>query len=216
MDDLNIKVINKTVKSKAPVIIINIEDGNELEQFDELLINDGIDNYVLAGLYGYDWNRDLSPWPAKAVFKNGEDFKGAADLYLQKICESIIPSLGADAEYYAIAGYSLAGLFSLYAGYRSDVFSKIVSASGSLWYPGFIDFAKENRLSDKVECIYLSLGDKEARTKNQLMASVEDNTRIIYEMYRNKIKCTFEMNEGNHFKDAAYRLYKGLKYILSD
>ncbi len=216
MDDLKIKVINRTVKDKAPVIIINIEDDKELEQFDELLIKDNIDNYVLVGLYGYDWNRDLSPWPAKAVFKNGEDFKGGADLYLQEICENIIPGLSVETEYYAIAGYSLAGLFSLYAGYRSDIFTKIVSASGSLWYPGFMDFAKENSLSDKVDRLYLSLGDKEARTKNQLMATVEDSTRSIYEMYKDKIKCTLEMNEGNHFQDASYRLYKGLRYILSD
>ena len=32
---------------------------------------------------------------------------------------------------------------------------------------------------------------------------------------KDRIKCTFEMNEGNHFKDAPYRLYKGIRYILS-
>lgn len=216
MDDLKISVIKRTVKKKVPVIIINAENEDELKQFDEYLVNDRFDNYVLVGLYGYDWNRDLSPWPAKAVFRNGEGFKGEADLYLKKITDKIIPDLNIDAEYYGIAGYSLAGLFALYAGYSSDVFTKIVSASGSLWYPDFLDFARNNSLSDKVECLYLSLGGKEASTKNPVMASVEDNTRIIYEMYKNEIKCTLEMNEGNHFKDATYRLYKGLRYILSD
>lgn len=215
MDDLKISIINKTIKDSAPVIIVNSEDQSEIKLFDEYLVKDGIENYVLIGLYGYDWNRDLSPWPSKAIFKNGEDFKGEGDEYLKKITEEVIPSLGVQAEYYALAGYSLAGLFALYAAYRCDVFSKIVSASGSLWYPGLIDFVRNNELSKKVDTIYLSLGDKEARTKNPVMAAVEENTELIYSLYKDKIKCTFELNEGNHFKDAPYRLYKGIRYILS-
>ena len=215
MDDLKIKVISKKTEDTVPVMIINIDGEKELDLFDEYLMKDGIENYVLVGLYGYDWNRDLSPWPAKAVFRNGDDFKGEADQFIEKIVKKIIPSLDIKARYYAIAGYSLAGLFALYSAYRCDVFSRVVSASGSLWYPGFIDYARENKISDNVDCVYLSLGDKEADTRNPLMATVQDNTRMIYDLYKDKIKCTFEMNEGNHFKDASYRLYKGIKYILS-
>ena len=215
MDDLGISIIDKTIKDSAPIIIVNCEDQNEIKLFDEYLIKDSIENYVLIGLYGYDWNRDLSPWPSKAIFKNGEDFKGEADEYLKKITDQVIPSLGMKAEYYALAGYSLAGLFALYSAYRSDVFSKIVSASGSLWYPGFIDFARNNELSKRIDTVYLSLGDKEARTRNPIMATVEENTELVYTLYKDRIKCTFEMNEGNHFKDAPSRLYTGIRYILS-
>ena len=215
MDDLKISIINKTVKDSAPIVMINIENEEEPKLFEEYLNKDNIENYVLVGLYGYDWSRDLSPWPAKAVFRNGEDFKGQADKYLEKIIAEVIPSLDIKAEYYALAGYSLAGLFALYAGYRCDIFSKIVSASGSLWYPDFIDFVKESELNKNVETVYLSLGDREAKTKNPIMATVEDNTKLIYSLYKDKIKCIFEMNEGNHFQDAPYRLYKGIRYILS-
>lgn len=215
MDDLKIRIIDKTTEDFAPVVILNVDNGEELEVFDEYLIKDNIENYVLVGLFGYDWNRDLSPWPEKAVFKNGDDFKGEADTYLKKIIEEIIPSLKVKASYYAIGGYSLAGLFALYAGYRCDVFSRIISASGSLWYPGFMDFIKENRLSKNVECVYLSLGDKEAETRNPIMRTVKDNTETVYDSYKDNIKCIFEMNEGNHFKDAPYRLYKGIRYILN-
>ncbi|MBQ0070847.1 MAG: hypothetical protein KBS81_03175, partial [Spirochaetales bacterium] len=37
-----------------------------------------------------DWNRDLSPWKAKAVF-NGEDFSGGADAFLRLLLEKTIP-----------------------------------------------------------------------------------------------------------------------------
>ncbi|MDY2610537.1 MAG: alpha/beta hydrolase-fold protein [Oscillospiraceae bacterium] len=35
-----------------------------------------------------------------------------------------------------IAGYSLAGLFALYAIYQTDLFSRVGSMSGSLGFPG--------------------------------------------------------------------------------
>lgn len=37
-----------------------------------------------------------------------------------------------------IAGYSLAGLFALYALYKTDVFTRVASMSGSLWFPGIM------------------------------------------------------------------------------
>ena len=215
MDDLKVSIINKVKDDSAPVILINIDRKEDLEKIDSFFVEDEIDDYVLVGLYGYDWNRDLSPWPAKKIFRNGDDFAGGANEYLNRIINEVIPSINVKTKYYAIGGYSLAGLFALYAGYRCDVFSKIVSASGSLWYEGFIDYVKNNELSDRVDCIYLSLGDQEAKTRNPLMATVEDNTRFIYSLYKERIKSTFELNEGNHFKDANLRLYKGLKYILN-
>ena len=215
MDDLKIAVIDKTVKESAPVVMINIENDGELKFFDDQLINDGIENYILVGLSGYDWNRDLSPWKAEAIFKNGRGFDGGADEYLNKITGKIIPSLDLKAQYYALAGYSLAGLFALYAGYRCDDFKRIISASGYLWYPGFLDYVRSHELSSNIDCLYLSLGDKEAKTRNPIMATVQENTEAVYELYKDKIKCILEMNEGNHFKDASYRLYKGIRYILS-
>ncbi len=35
----------------------------------------------IAALYDLDWNADLSPWRAKAVFRGQEDFAGNADAY---------------------------------------------------------------------------------------------------------------------------------------
>ena len=38
---------------------------------------------------GYDWNADLSPWPAKACFKGGEDFAGRAPAQLEWLAGAI-------------------------------------------------------------------------------------------------------------------------------
>jgi hypothetical protein len=63
--------------------------------------------------------------------------------------------------------------------------------------------------------VYFSLGDREARTRNALLSTGEDKTGKVYDQYKNKgIETTFEMNPGNHFKDADLRLAKGIAWIL--
>ena len=58
--------------------------------------------------------------------------------------------------------------------------------------------------------------NKESKTKNLLMAKVEENTRFAEKYYNNKnIKTIYEENEGNHFQDVAYRIAKGIKWILN-
>ena len=57
-----------------------------------------------------DWNRELSPWEAPAVFGN-EDFGNGAEDTLAEIL-----TLCSDkSKNYYIGGYSLAGLFALWA-----------------------------------------------------------------------------------------------------
>jgi hypothetical protein len=49
----------------------------------------------------------------------------------------------------------------------------------------------------------------------QRFSTVEDKTGKVYDQYKNKgIETTFEMNPGNHFKDADLRLAKGIAWIL--
>lgn len=64
------------------------------------------------------------------------------------------------------------------------------------------------------EKLYLSLGDKEAQTRNQIMAKVEQNTGDLHEYYKSLgIDTIFELNEGNHFKDAGLRIAKAITWI---
>ena len=103
----------------------------------------------------------------------------------------------------------------MYALYRTDAFSKAVSASGSLWYPGFTDFVKTHSISDAVKAVYLSVGDRECRTKNEVLSKVEDATAETEAVIRSEgVETLFELNPGNHFKDAALRTAKGIKWVL--
>ena len=85
-----------------------------------------------------------------------------------------------------VAGYSLAGLFALWALWQTDVFERAASASGSLWFPSFIDYARERTMTLRPTPPILSLGKKETKTPNQpMMRHVLDDTRAMEErVYR--------------------------------
>ena len=110
-----------------------------------------------------------------------------------------------------MSGYSLAGLFSLYAMHELDL-DGAISVSGSLWKEEWLDYLKEHPICHKK--IYLSLGSKEHKTRNVLMKNVLKNTLETYEIYQKENQCIFEKNVGNHFFQSEQRMMKGWDYIL--
>ena len=158
-----------------------------------------------------DWNAELSPWNAPPVFGN-EPFGNGADELLSFIEEEIIPQT--DESYgtkrYILAGYSLAGLFALYGIYKSSSFAGAAAISPSVWFPGWTEYISDKKPG--AEFVYLSLGDKEEKTKNKFMSCVGDNIRSMHELLlKQGINTCLEWNEGGHFKDAPLRIRKGIE-----
>ena len=157
-----------------------------------------------------NWNTDLSPWKAPAVFGK-DDFGGGAEETLAgilKLCSDV-------SKTYYIGGYSLAGLFALWAAYRTDVFKGVAAASPSMWFPGFADYMNENEI--KTGAVYLSLGDKEEKARNPVMATVGDRIREAHAMLSGHgVKCTLEWNEGNHFKYTDIRTAKAFSWLIKN
>ena len=114
---------------------------------------------------------------------------------------------------YYIGGYSLAALFALWAAYQTDIFKGVAAASPSMWFPRFADYMKENRI--KADSVYLSLGDKEEKVKNPVMATVGDRIREAADVLKGQdVNTILEWNEGNHFKDAGIRTAKAFAWLL--
>lgn len=209
--------IFSTAEGIAPLVILNtIQDEGE-KIFDKSLELGGKD-FTLAAISGLNWNRDLSPWETPEIRNNRHGF-GGADEYIKKLTNEIMPEirakLGFEPEYTAIAGYSLAGLFALYAAYKTDVFSRIASVSGSLWFPGFTDFAETHDFVKTPDRIYLSLGEDEAKTRDKNLAPVLKNTEFLADLYKSQnIPTIFELNPGNHFTETILRTAKGIKSLL--
>ena len=99
-----------------------------------------------------DGGRDFTPWPAPGI-REGEAFTGEAGDYLGFLTERALPLLERDFRAAAqpqrrgILGYSLGGLFALWAQRQGEVFRLAGSLSGSLWYPGWLGYMEIGRAS---------------------------------------------------------------------
>ncbi|MDD2955830.1 MAG: alpha/beta hydrolase-fold protein [Oscillospiraceae bacterium] len=173
---------------------------------------------ILAAISRIDWNRDLSPWPAEKAFRGGEDFAGEAGAHLARLTGQIIPhverELPAQPVFRGLAGYSLAGLFAVWALYQTDVFDGAASMSGSLWFDGFSQYARERSICRVPRRLYLSLGDREKNTKSQRMAAVERCTLEVARSLEEKGAAPFfENRPGGHFQDVTERIVRGVNYL---
>ena len=161
--------------------------------------------FALAAFAVKDWNRELSPWAAPPVFGK-VPFGGMAEETLSFILDRLLPELrvqlGADMKV-CVGGYSLAGLFALWAATETNAFSGVAAASPSVWFPGWMDYVKANPIQAK--SVYLSLGDKEEQAKNPVMATVGDCIREQYALLQADHSVTLEWNPGNHFQDSDKR-----------
>ena len=208
------------MRADAPVIYLNTVHGEGAAVWDQCQ-RLGCPAFTLAAVSNIDWDHDMSPWPIPPIAKKDTPCTGGADAYLALLTGEIVPAveekLGGKPEYSALAGYSLAGLFAVYALYHTDVFARVVSASGSLWFPDFIEYVKTHKMQCIPEKMYFSLGDREAHTKNPYLSSVEERTRMLYDYYSKQgILTALIMNPGNHFRDSERRMADGIKWILED
>ena len=198
---------------KAQKVLIQPVDEHDLDvmesEFGIIKSLTDTDFYLIAAKVG-NWNKDLSPWKAPAVF-GSEDFgEGAGDFL-----KALLPLCSDRQKTYYIGGYSLAGLFALWAACQADTFKGVAAASPSMWFPGFTEYMADNAI--KCDAVYLSLGDKEAKARNPLMATVADKMSETQEILKAKgVNVTFEWNSGNHFKESDLRTAKAFAFVLSN
>ena len=171
--------------------------------------------FTLVAFKIEDWNKELSPWPAPPVFGK-VPFGEGADKTLTFIKAQLLPKLretGIDTEHLLLGGYSLAGLFALWAAYQSELFKGIAAASPSVWFPGWLDFSQSH--IPQARSIYLSLGDKEEKARNPIMAQVGNAIRRQEELLREQgVNTVLEWNVGNHFVDSDLRTAKAFSWLL--
>ena len=163
--------------------------------------------FVAAGFNSDDWDSEFSPWQADAAFKNSKPFGGEGGKTLGWVLNSFIPEVISRANCpgdtsRSIMGYSLAGLFALWAFLENDMFVSCACCSGSLWFDKWLEYA-ENKHIGQNRRLYLSLGDKEEKTRNPKMSKVFDVTKKLFNIYKSEGgegKVVFEMNAGGHFR----------------
>lgn len=208
----------KSTDKNAPLIVFNTFEGDG-EDVHQALQNMGCTFLNLLVVGNIDWNHDMSPWYMPSIYSKEKSFSGGADEYLKLLIDEILPKakelIEGEPKFIGIAGYSLAGLFAVYATYKTDVFDRVASMSGSLWFINFIEYCKRNEYKRLPDKIYFSLGDKEANTRNPVLKTVRDKTIELSEYFKSiGAEVIFELNSGNHFTDMILRSAKGIKAIL--
>lgn len=205
-------------QENRPLIVLNNYSGNGASVVEELRRLDSPDSNLLV-VGNLSWNHDMTPWYSPPLSKNDTSCTGGADEYLDLLLTEIIPKakelIKGEPSFLGIAGYSLAGLFAVYAMYKTDEFDRIASMSGSLWFPDFKEYCMEHEIKRKPDKLYLSLGNRETKTGNPVLKTVQAGTEALVAYYKELgIDVTWELNPGNHFKDAALRSAKGIMAIM--
>ena len=209
---------------RSDTVLIQAVDQHDLDLLDRELEHikslSPETHFTLAAFLIEDWNIELSPWEASAVF-GGEPFGSGAAQTLSFITECLIPEINniypsTDKKRFYLGGYSLSGLFALWSAYQTAQFCGIAAVSPSVWFPDWESYISSHTI--KAPQVYLSLGEKEEKTRNKLMSSVGNNIRHQHELLSktDTVKSlTLEWNPGSHFTEPELRTAKGFAWLLN-
>ena len=169
--------------------------------------------FVLVTFEVKDWTLDLLPWVDRNISRE-EDLR--APVTLDFVLQSLLPAL--EDLYGAlpviIGGYSLGGLFALWASTYTERFCGVAAASPSLWIRDWMPFIRKH--PPLASSIYLSLGEREENVKNQAIAKVGECVRETYRLLAESRHCILAWEEGNHFADNDGRLARAFAWCLGE
>ena len=214
----------------APIVYLlgDVADNSPIQVPEGVsLVNIGVDL----------WEENFSPWCTPRVFAKGPNFGDGAQKTLDTLINQVIPwaesELTEPPAYRVLVGYSLAGLYSLWAGVTQAgapskpgapyvdasvaTFQRIGAVSGSFWFPGLLDYVDQQLRGGVVGLThaYLSLGDREARTPNPQIMHVRETAELLASRLESAgITSMFELNRGNHFQNVEGRIQKALDWLV--
>ena len=161
------------------------------------------------------WGDALTPWPAAGIYRGEPDFGGRAADTLEELLSEVIPAIeathGLSPATRAICGYSLGGLFALYALTHSSSFGACACLSGSVWYEGWVEHLRELPLDLSGSFAYLSLGTKERRAARPILKTVQERMETCARILREHgCEVEYHTSPGNHLQHIPERLDAGL------
>ena len=160
--------------------------------------------------------RDYTPWAAPPL-QADRPFTGQAQAFLDFLTGQALPALALRAPVEErpcrrlLAGYSLGGLFALWAAGQCGAFGLAASLSGSLWYDGWLEYLQDTPL--RAGRIYLSLGRAEEHGGPARMRAVGEATRSSYAFLSDQLgpgRVTLQWNRGGHFTGIPMRWERAL------
>ena len=164
-----------------------------------------------------DWEKELMPWADRAVSKRegvGEHAHDTLTYIEQELLIALQSRFGVLP--CILGGYSLGGLFALWASMQTNAFMGIAAASPSVWIEGWLEYVQKHRTL--AQQVYMSLGNKEEFAKNKSIAQVGENLRAYHKILLSQLgdeRTILEWNEGNHFHNVSARTARGFIWNLT-
>lgn len=210
------------MERKTPILIYITSRGMEeqTKKIQEELTGRITTEYHLEEVFIDNWDRELTPWAIEEEVLKGRQFTGEGKKTLAQLETEVIPALfqryPSHGDLFLI-GYSLAGLFALWSAYESSLFAGVACCSGSLWYPGWTEYASSHHMMRKTH-VFLSLGDKEERTKHPDMQKIGEAMRLEHSLLLQDPlvpRCELSYSPGGHFTEVPSRIVKAMEWFLS-
>lgn len=204
---------------KHPRTLLFLCCGSEPEELLEALrpLCPALDTAALVFPKGVEWDRDYAPWPSDEL--HGRPIGGGGAALYRETVDVLLPAVKArfdGVEHTGVIGYSLGGLFALYAASQSDSpFDSAASVSGALWYEGFENYAASAPFP-QLSRAYLSLGRKEAGHGRGPMGRVSTATERVAGTLSARLgeeNVCFEWNNGGHFYEIPQRLGRAITWM---
>lgn len=225
MDIANIQIGPKTCKVGAcgrPELLLIQPSARHEEKADGLcremeMIRRGCDTgLAMAAFDCGNWAQALMPWHDAAVSKDPEAGIHAHDT-LRYVELELLPWLRSRYGNLPciIGGYSLGGLFALWAARESEAFEAVAAASPSLWIDKWNDYALAHPVHAK--SVYLSLGDREEHCRNVRMKAIGNCVRDEYKRLCLQLEASrtvLEWNRGGHFGEEAERTARAFGWCI--
>ena len=180
------------------------------------LIAGGGRPWAMAFFDVFDWATDLTPWPDPKIDRNPEVGRHAEET-LAFVTNTLLPALTdrIGPVPVILGGYSLGGLFALWASMHTDRFAAVAAASPSLWIRDWLPYAQGHPVL--ASAVYLSLGDREEHVRNTAIARVGDCVREQYALLQSQLgesACTLRWESGGHFSDNDARLARAFSWCI--
>lgn len=149
---------------------------------------------------------------------NLDSFRQPDNVTLNHITHAIVPMLRKRYGVIPIilGGYSLGGLFAMWASTTTDIFAAIAACSPSLWADWWDSYA--NVYPTQAQWVYLSVGDTEDKTRKSPFCRMGEVLRAQHQRVISQLgadQCTLEWNKGGHFDDIEQRKAKGYAWCLN-
>lgn len=201
-------------------LLIQPMGRQELQSIDHEaeLISESGKPFVMMAFAIDDWDRELTPWHDPAISTMPEVGQHAGDT-LYYIEHYLLPWLHHRFGELpcVLGGYSLGGLFSLWAATQTSAFTAVAASSPSVWIKDWLNFAGQHPI--RASRVFLSLGDREEFISDESIAQVGSNIRQYYQMLKAQLGEEHTMlvwNKGNHFEHGAERTAAGFAWCLSN